>query len=721
MVVRSYALFGTGSPLHISDDQGSTWTTVPATGLAPVATVRDISVDRYYSYNSLICTQGAGIYKSTDGGNSYSLIPGTSSTNWIKILYRDSLRVIAVGSQIAYSSNGGNSFVNTGLNPVTMYGAYTAPISSIYAYDVYFENYSDGYMSIYDKLFKTTDGGLTWTVLNSNLPIIANDPITGISSNLNNITVVTGDGIYYSSDSGASFSLSQSLGGTSSDRNAIYTYNASTIYVIAVSGDIWKSTNSGLTWTNTGNIGIGALNTYKSIYAFSGVSILIMFPGLSFNSEIFKSIDSGVSSTSELAPSARGWALDSSVPIECGTCPPKGVYDPITNYCDINEPGLALCAVGYYYDFLSNTCVLIEDQEDNYPAPPCPSECPVVPGGDQRGYCNCTFQYIIPLCCYELTDCNGSVESIITDTDLSDYFDASNIIKIQGSDVCWEITKLEDALCPEAISIIVTDVFDDCLACNPSYALYDCTDITNIIYTTEDLSDYVRPSQTVQLLEYPNKCWQVGVNTNQSFIPESVTVNGEPYTSCETCIPVYYTLVNCDTEETIYAEPSDALLANDGLVVNIEEETGCWLVDRFQQFTEEILIPVTITQGGYADCVCCLPEPAPEPETFVRTTQQPVKQFYHITDSQCDIRTNTKFADNYYRLFQGLNYGIKNCCDDVNFDKLWIEKELSDYSKINPPDQCVPAPIPATPEECPTAPVAQCTPPTDLSGSGNLN
>lgn len=195
MVVRSYALFGTGEPLHISDDLGATWTTVPATGLAPVATVRDISVEPYNPYNSLICTAYQGIYKSTDGGSTYSLIPATNAIGWTKILHRDSLRVIAVGTQISNSYDGGNTFVNSGLNPVTLYGTYTAPITSIYAYDVYFENYNDGYMSIYDKLFKTTDGGLTWTVVNGNLPIVADDPITGISSNNTKINVVTGDGI----------------------------------------------------------------------------------------------------------------------------------------------------------------------------------------------------------------------------------------------------------------------------------------------------------------------------------------------------------------------------------------------------------------------------------------------------------------------------------------------------------------------------------------------
>lgn len=576
MVVRSYALFGTGEPLHISDDQGSTWTTVPATGLAPVATVRDISVDPYNPYNSLICTQIQGIYKSTDGGSTYSLIPATNGIGWTKILHRDSLRVIAVGTQISHSYNGGNSFVNSGLNPVTMYGAYTAPVTQIYAYDVYFFNYNDGCMSIYDKLFKTTDGGLTWTVLNGNLPIVADDPITGISYNNGIINIVTGDGIYYSNDFGVSFSLSQSLGGTSSARNAMYTYEENFIYVIDVSGDIWKSGDTGLTWTNTGNIGLGALNSYKAVYAFSASSILVMFPGVSFNSEVFKSTDSGVTTTSELAPLTRGWALDSSKPTECGTCPaPKFTYNPINGYCEYSEPGIELCTVGYYYEPSNNTCVLIEDEEDNYPAPPCPTECPVIPGESGQGYCDCTFQFTIAPCCYELTDCQGSAESIITDADLSDYFDASNIIKINGSDICWEITKLDDGICPDAVTVIVSSVFTDCLTCDPSYALYNCKDAGVVIYTSEDLEASL--AKTVQVSEYPGECWQVGPNTKAEFTPEEVTIASE-FQSCAICNPPLYQLNNCFNDDSFIITDSD-LLNLIGETVSIQGYPGlCFTV-----------------------------------------------------------------------------------------------------------------------------------------------
>ncbi len=53
-------------------------------------------------------------------------------------------------------------------------------------------------------------------------------------------------------------------------------------------------------------------------------------------------------------------------------------------------------------------------------------------------------------------------------------------------------------------------------------------------------------------------------------------------------------------------------------------------------------------------------------------------------------------------------------------DKLWIEKELSDYSLINPPGECVTPPAAVVVPDCPAATVVACSPPTDVSGTGDF-
>lgn len=255
----------------------------------------------------------------------------------------------------------------------------------------------------------------------------------------------------------------------------------------------------------------------------------------------------------------------------------------------------------------------------------------------------------------------------------------------------------------------------------PSYRLYRCDDETITIDTIQDFSEYTNPSQVVRLEEFPNTCWQIGIYDEIVTEFSVVTVDGEPFATCADCIPVYYILTNCETEAVIYAEPSAALLANKDKTVQILGEGGvsCYTVAQATGFTLEILVPVTISQGGFEDCTCCLPVPAPEPTVYTRSIQRPYKQFYHITDSECDIRTNTTFAQNYYRLFQTIKNGIANSCPDVNFEKIWLKKELSDYDKINPVGVCVP-PVVTTELVCPPATLVTCDIPTDVSGTGDF-
>lgn len=728
MIVRSYSLFlpsSTDDPLFISDDFGQTWTNISPNGLvfAGYSNIASISVDPYNSYNSVI-TIGPQVFKSIDGGYNYSVSTGAGSANGFhRSFHKDSTHVILVGDTIGLSTDGGSTFTNYGYDPVVEYGPTMVSPSLLFIRSVYFENVAVGYMNIYDKLYKSGDGGVTWTVIYGDNPIEAGFPITGISSLGDYITVINGNGIYHSSDSGVTFNLVEGpfAAGTPSDDNALNNpwRVSSTLYATENSGsgtNVYKSIDYGATWTLVGTT--PSITYIDSVHAYSTTNLYVV-NGVG-PADIYTSTDSFSTSTITLSTLNRTVANDSGYAYDCGECPNvKFTYNPVTEQCELVEE-ITICNMGYLYDPITKTCISSTDPEDVYTPSLCPPDCTTTLGDDQRGRCECIeIASFIP-CCYRLDDCAEVLPSIITQTDLSDYVSAANVLNIEGSDACWTVTKIEDSLCSENVDVIVTEVFESCQACNPSYALYNCNDVSIVIYTTQDFSAYVTPSKTVQLVEYADACWQVGINTNETFVPEIITVSGDPYTSCTECIPVYYTLSNCEIEQVIYAEPTAELLANDGLVVNIEEQTGCWTVERFQQFTEEILVPVTVTQGGYADCTCCLPTPAPEPTVFTRTTQQPVKKFYHITDTECEIRVNTRFADNYYRLFQGLKYGLKNCCGDVNFDKLWITKELSDYSLINPPDVCVPVVTTVVVDTCPTATIVTCDIPTDVSGTGDF-
>jgi hypothetical protein len=159
---------------------------------------------------------------------------------------------------------------------------------------------------------------------------------------------------------------------------------------------------------------------------------------------------------------------------------------------------------------------------------------------------------------------------------------------------------------------------------------------------------------------------------------------------------VAYVLVNCNSTveftdpADIIQSPADALVTSTdlslyvGMVVNIAEYPGnCYSV--LGPYTENTGCPCeeyNVTEG-YADCTCCLPPPPPPTCCEIpKYTQKPVHKYYLVTDQDCDIKTNTKFANNYYRYYATLRYGIKNCCEGVDMDKLWIQKEMSDYRKM---------------------------------------
>jgi len=155
-----------------------------------------------------------------------------------------------------------------------------------------------------------------------------------------------------------------------------------------------------------------------------------------------------------------------------------------------------------------------------------------------------------------------------------------------------------------------------------------------------------------------------------------------------------YALYDCKEKANPIYSDSPELDAVVGKVIKIEGGTGCWEVS-IVQLDEQTLVDVTIATNSYGipqifdDCECCLPPVPPEPVKYTRVIPKPDKKFYQITQSQCDIQGNIRFADAYYRLFKNLKYGINSQCDTVNLEKVWIKKQLSDLAVINDPTSCV--------------------------------
>jgi hypothetical protein len=215
----------------------------------------------------------------------------------------------------------------------------------------------------------------------------------------------------------------------------------------------------------------------------------------------------------------------------------------------------------------------------------------------------------------------------------------------------------------------------------------------------------------VYLAEYPETCWRVSKSGGPAAILPYNVLNTFP--ECVTCIeaipepPVVnvYLLTDClEVEDPIYSFTSELADAV-GKVVKLEGSDLCWGVSTVV-FDEQTITDVTIATNEadvpqiFDDCECCLPTPEPTPVKYTRVIPKPDRKFYQIKESQCDIQGNIRFAEGYYRLFKTLKYGIANACDNINLEKLWIKKNLSDLAVINDPTGCI-ITTPVTPVICP--------------------
>lgn len=189
-------------------------------------------------------------------------------------------------------------------------------------------------------------------------------------------------------------------------------------------------------------------------------------------------------------------------------------------------------------------------------------------------------------------------------------------------------------------------------------------------------------------------------------LPINVTTTGS-----NVCPAFAYLLVNCNYNGE-YAEPLDELIQSPstvlvtnsdlnfyvGSTINISQyPDNCYTV--FGPYVSDTGCPCpeyTVT-NSYKDCECCIPDP---PKKYEPRILDPVKIFYRILQSQCDIKANIRFSEGYYKYFKHVAYGMGICCDNIDLDKLWMKKELSDLNQIYDPTACVKPPDPPDPLIC---------------------
>lgn len=359
MATRSYVLATGANYLKVSDDQGLTWETITPSGYpSNLANITSIAASTFDPYKALITSSSEGLWSTTDGGLSFTQVPGTGGASLYSVNYLDGVRIVAVGSQIYRSFNGGTSFTLTGVTPASLYGS-AGP--NIYFRNVHFGSNFIGFTSIFDKIYKTYNTGLTWESTNSDAPIVAGKFVVGII-HLNDanvvIALVEDSGVYVSLDGGISFSLSTATPVIDLNTSFISTAGQSAgTWIIDSNQDIYYSSGGGIGYTLVGNYPFGAA-LEQAVFGFSGSNAIFIGAGITSASTTIHTTQNGGATLNEEANyTGIAKALSSTLDYECNECPGKSEFNPQTGFCEDTELAGPICPPDWTYDAANNTCV----------------------------------------------------------------------------------------------------------------------------------------------------------------------------------------------------------------------------------------------------------------------------------------------------------------------------------------------------------------------------
>ena len=345
-----------------------------------------------------------------------------------------------------------------------------------------------------------------------------------------------------------------------------------------------------------------------------------------------------------------------------------------------------------------------------------------------------------PEVCWLLTNCQTG-ETITTQSNLSQYYYANQVVVIVGQEGCWEIEITDDCDCAQ--EVIVTQFYNDCPSCIPviAYKLIDCDTNQVHFYTTTDLSQYVDQTIEIDCGCYLVKQINVAPPTDTPVIVDFV------FKDCIACKKTYYKLVDCFNQTNILYTTTNLSLYLGG-VIKIENCDNCWQVTEtrvFDEVTDVVVVSnfetcedcyvnapclcnkitnlttstktvsyidcenneveITLLVNETSDKICAkrwiLPD-LPEGqflyiETFgtcqngvcphpVFVNNRTVRPGYNTPNCNSDRydEITCRFADVMYKIVLEKRYGITNCCPDED-EKWLLLKELIDLQALKDP------------------------------------
>lgn len=270
----------------------------------------------YFNFDAV---RGAGIFKTTDGGTTWTQLSSTTNQNFYyvnKLVFDNTTNTLWAGTRkgLYKSTDGGASFtgVLTGQNNADVHCtdieiAPSTPRALLAAFGLF----NNG------QVYGSTDAGSTWSLVFGDanygrieLATSSSNPLVAYASIMDPSTY--GTGVFaYTTDGGAnwvtttvpgpSYSGMQTYTGTQAwYDNILYVdpANASTVFAGGI--DFWKSTNGAASWTQKTNwypaSGYDFVHADHHAIAFDPSNSNVMYLGT--DGGIFKSTDKGESWTS---------------------------------------------------------------------------------------------------------------------------------------------------------------------------------------------------------------------------------------------------------------------------------------------------------------------------------------------------------------------------------------------------------------------------------------
>lgn len=235
-------------PIWKSLDGGANFTRIPlsAFGTRQKVTKNNFYLDMNGPLLGVMCSGWRGngnenaLYKTTDGGNTWQEYEGpfqNRNASIVKVFSTDTMIVSHFGTfgsgEIFMSTNGGTTFNLVGGDRGGKYG-------------IYFTSRQEGYIAGEIGIWKTTNGGFSWTY-------ITDPQTTSPLYDINKGVVVGLFGKALTTSDYNTFTPLRPLGYVAGTIKDIHVLDANTVFAAGDNGGIFRTTNGGTNWLFVGD------------------------------------------------------------------------------------------------------------------------------------------------------------------------------------------------------------------------------------------------------------------------------------------------------------------------------------------------------------------------------------------------------------------------------------------------------------------------------------